>query len=132
VKDDGSALCRIDGADRTVTIEKWSSLFFISPEMLRSAKIVESGFDERREVSFAPRRSSRAHLTAEYRWLLAERTSFYHGALENKEHYTKAFLKQTRDTLSAGGYEVTKLCALLDAIVHECVVIATNIRSGRD
>jgi hypothetical protein len=48
----------------------------------------------------------------------------YHGALEYKESYTKAFLNQTRETLSAGGYDVTKLRAVLDAIVGECTADA--------
>ena len=43
----------------------------------------------------------------------------YHGALEYKDSYTKAFLKQTCETLCAAGYDVSKLHAVLDAIVRE-------------
>jgi hypothetical protein len=65
--------------------------------------------------------------TAKVMWTNYKREiESYHGALEYKESYTKAFLNQTRETLSAGGYDVTKLCAVLDAIVHECTAIAAN------
>jgi len=50
----------------------------------------------------------------------------YHGSLEHKESYAKAFLKQTRETLCAGGYDVSRLCAVLDAIVRECTAIAAD------
>jgi hypothetical protein len=48
----------------------------------------------------------------------------YHGALEYKDTYTKAFLKQTPETVATGGYNVTKLRAVLDAIIRECTAIA--------
>lgn len=53
----------------------------------------------------------------------------YHGALEYKESYTKAFLRQTRDTVSAGAYCVDKLQVVLDALVAECC--AGAIADGR-
>lgn len=56
----------------------------------------------------------------------------YHGALEYKESYTKAFLNQTRETLSAGSYDVNKLRRVLDAIVQECTAIAANNGSRSD
>jgi hypothetical protein len=51
----------------------------------------------------------------------------YHGALEYKDSYTKAFLKQTREALSAGDYDVSKLRAVPDAIVRECTAIAVHV-----
>lgn len=56
----------------------------------------------------------------------------YHGALEYKESYTKAFLNERRETLSSGGYDVTKLRAVLDAIVRECTAIAANVGCRSD
>jgi hypothetical protein len=44
----------------------------------------------------------------------------YQGALEHKEAYTKAFLKQTSETMASESYDVEKLRAVLDAIVSEC------------
>jgi hypothetical protein len=50
----------------------------------------------------------------------------YHGVLEYKDTYTKGFLKQTRENLATGGYDVSKLRAVIDAIVRECTAIATS------
>ncbi len=48
----------------------------------------------------------------------------YHGALEHKESYAKAFLKQTVETVSAGAYCVEKLRVVLDALIAECCAAA--------
>lgn len=48
----------------------------------------------------------------------------YQGALEYKERYTKAFLKQTTENVLAGSYDVSKLHVVLDALVNECRSIA--------
>ena len=49
----------------------------------------------------------------------------YQGAPEFKEAYTKEFLRQTRESVAAGGYDVTKMLVVLDALVAECSSIAT-------
>jgi hypothetical protein len=51
----------------------------------------------------------------------------YHGALEYKDAYTKAFLKQTSETVAASGYDVSKIRAVLDAIIAECTAIAVDV-----
>jgi hypothetical protein len=56
----------------------------------------------------------------------------YHGALEFKEAYIKEFLKQTRESVAAGGYDVTKMLVILDALVAECSSIATNTATALD
>ncbi len=48
----------------------------------------------------------------------------YQGALENKEAYTKTFLKQTGQNIAAGEYDVSKIRSVLDALVTECCSIA--------
>lgn len=48
----------------------------------------------------------------------------YHGALEHKESYCKAFLKQTVETVSTGAYCVEKLQVVLDALITECCAAA--------
>ena len=50
----------------------------------------------------------------------------YHGALEFKDLYTKEFLKQTRECVATGDYDVTKMLVVLDVLVSECSSIATN------
>lgn len=55
----------------------------------------------------------------------------YHGALEHKDSYTKAFFDQTPETLSSGNYDVSKLRAVLDAIVRECTTIAEGVETER-
>ena len=50
----------------------------------------------------------------------------YQGSLEYKESYTKAFLKQTVETATAGKYSVDNLRIVLDALVTECCTIAMN------
>jgi len=54
----------------------------------------------------------------------------YHGALEHKEDYTKAFMKQTFETVSSGPYNVVKLRVVLDALISECSSIATFKSNG--
>jgi hypothetical protein len=48
----------------------------------------------------------------------------YHGALDNKESYTKEFLRLTAQDISANGYKLNKLRAVLDHLVAECSSIA--------
>lgn len=48
----------------------------------------------------------------------------YQGALEHKESYSKEFLKQTADTLTAGTYDVSKIESILNLLVAECTAIA--------
>ncbi len=50
----------------------------------------------------------------------------YHGALEHKEDYTKAFLKQTSEAIASGAYDGRKILIALDALVAECSSIATQ------
>lgn len=55
----------------------------------------------------------------------------YHGALEFKDSYTKAFLKQTAETVSAGNYSVHKLQVVLDALIAECCAVTIEVgRTG--
>ena len=54
----------------------------------------------------------------------------YHGALQYKETYAKAFLKQTSETLSAESYDVGKIRAVLDALVSECSSMASEFSSS--
>jgi len=56
----------------------------------------------------------------------------YHGALEYKESYTKAFLEQTPETVANGSYEVEKLYAVLDSIITEARLIAENIPLAKE
>lgn len=50
----------------------------------------------------------------------------YQGSLEYKESYTKAFLEQTAETLSTGGYDISKLRIVMDHIFAECRTIAAG------
>lgn len=50
----------------------------------------------------------------------------YHGSLEHKESYTKAFLKQTSETVSTGGYCVEKLRIVLESLFEECCAVAID------
>jgi hypothetical protein len=56
----------------------------------------------------------------------------YHGALEHKESYAKAFFAQTPETVADGSYEVEKLYAVLDAIVAEASLMATYIPQAEE
>ena len=50
----------------------------------------------------------------------------YHGALEHKESYTKAFLALRRDALTGSGYDTGGIDAVLKALFAECVSIAES------
>jgi hypothetical protein len=50
----------------------------------------------------------------------------YQGALEHKESYVRNFLKQTPETTTDGGYDVSKIEAVLDCIIAECTAIAIS------
>jgi hypothetical protein len=47
----------------------------------------------------------------------------YQGALEHKESYAKAFMRLKPGALS--DYDTARICAVLDAVVQECVAMAT-------
>jgi hypothetical protein len=49
----------------------------------------------------------------------------YHGALEFKESYAKAFFDAPDQALQNGSYNVRKLNIVLDALLAECVDLAT-------
>lgn len=48
----------------------------------------------------------------------------YHGALEYKESYAKAFLDQTEETIHYGHYDVSKIERVLDALIDDCSRLA--------
>lgn len=48
----------------------------------------------------------------------------YQGELLDKVLFTKAFLRQTKDTIAAGNYDVSKLEVLLDSIIAQCCEMA--------
>jgi hypothetical protein len=50
----------------------------------------------------------------------------YHGALDCKGFYAKAFLEQTPETIAAGGYDVSKIHAVVDYLVATCTEIALD------
>lgn len=52
----------------------------------------------------------------------------YHGALDHKDDYTRAFLKQTKEELATTGYDVSGLEALLTALTAECCGLASASR----
>jgi HEPN/Toprim N-terminal domain 1 len=56
----------------------------------------------------------------------------YQGALEDKERYTKGFMKQTAKSLAAGRYDSTKLGAVLEALVAQCSAMRTAIVAAED
>lgn len=47
----------------------------------------------------------------------------YHGSLEYKETYTKHFLKQTPETISANNYRVNKIMCVLSSLIETSRVI---------
>lgn len=57
-------------------------------------------------------------------------TDTYQGALEYKEVYTKAFLKLAPDKLPAAGYDTGNIEKVLDAIVEQCVSMASGKLAG--
>lgn len=48
----------------------------------------------------------------------------YHGALEHKESYAKAFLALREDTIAGAQYDTGGISSVLDALIAECVSIA--------
>lgn len=56
-----------------------------------------------------------------------EKRAVYQGSLEHKDSYTKAFMAQTRETLSTGNYDTTKLRFVLRHIVQECIQISSRL-----
>ena len=48
----------------------------------------------------------------------------YHGALEHKESYLKAFLALRQDAIADSGYDTSGINSVLDALIAECVSIA--------
>ncbi len=54
----------------------------------------------------------------------------YHGALEHKESYTRAFLELRPDAPALPAYDTSGIEAVLDALVAECVLIAENCTVG--
>jgi len=48
----------------------------------------------------------------------------YHGALEHKESYAKAFFDQTVETILLGRYDVSKIERVLDTLMDECSKLA--------
>jgi hypothetical protein len=61
-----------------------------------------------------------------------EEIDAYQGALENKERYTKRFMKQTAEPLAAGGYDSRKLRIVLEASVTQCCTMRMEIVAGQD
>ena len=53
-----------------------------------------------------------------------EKIAVYHGALRQKEAYTKYFLKQTKSDLDRASYDLSKLEKVLDKVLAEAVVIS--------
>lgn len=51
----------------------------------------------------------------------------YHGALDFKESYAKAFYEATVESIASGAYDVGKLRAVLDALVDECIAMAERM-----
>ena len=56
----------------------------------------------------------------------------YQGALEHKESYTKRFMKQTAESLAAGGYDSGKLRVVLEALVGQCRSMRMEIVAAED
>ncbi|WP_226648984.1 HEPN/Toprim-associated domain-containing protein [Microbulbifer variabilis] len=62
---------------------------------------------------------------AKVRWSSYKKSlELYQGALEYKDSYSKEFLKQTPETLAQGGYNVSKIEAILGLLIAECTAIA--------
>ena len=55
----------------------------------------------------------------------------YQGALEFKESYTKAFLSLTPDRLAAKGYDTGNIEQVLDALIQQCVLLASDELAAR-
>ena len=71
--------------------------------------------------------------TAEVIWTnYKKKIDAYHGALQNKEAYMKAFMKQTSESLTMGEYDVSKISVVLDALFLTCCSIASDVSSLAD
>ncbi len=55
----------------------------------------------------------------------------YQGALEFKEVYTKMFLRLTPDRLAATGYNTANIEKVLDALIQQCVLLASGELAAR-
>lgn len=51
-------------------------------------------------------------------------TGLYQGSLEHKESYTKAFLSLRKNKLEWAGYNFTRIEAVLDRLITECIRVA--------
>jgi len=49
----------------------------------------------------------------------------YHGALEYKESYAKAFYKATSDGMATGAYDSSKLTIVIISLYAQCTEMAT-------
>ena len=64
---------------------------------------------------------------AQVRWTNYKKDfGVYHGALDFKKSYAKAFLEQTPETIAAGGYDVSKIRVVVDYLVATCTEIALD------
>ena len=48
----------------------------------------------------------------------------YHGTLENKEFYTKEFLRRNSESITGGSYNTSKIETVLDILYSECTSMA--------
>lgn len=55
----------------------------------------------------------------------------YHGTLEHKESYAKAFLNLSADSLASSDYDTAKIAKVLDVLIAECVSIAREEIASR-
>ncbi|WP_082572238.1 HEPN/Toprim-associated domain-containing protein [Variovorax sp. Root434] len=51
----------------------------------------------------------------------------YQGSLEFKETYMRTFMGQTKESLSSGAYDFTKIAKVLNCILAECALIRAEI-----
>ncbi len=72
---------------------------------------------------YAPLRQCLVHLNEAG---LRRRLAFerWHGALDFKESYVQSFTGLSATTLPSSGYDTSKIEAVLDAIIGQCVEIA--------
>lgn len=67
------------------------------------------------------------HAPARVLWTTYKKNlGIYQGALENKESYSKEFLRLTDETLAAGKYDIRKIESVLDLLIAECTAIAAG------
>lgn len=68
---------------------------------------------------------------AQVRWTNYKKDlGLYHGALDYKETYAKAFLNQNAESIAAGGYDFSKIRAVVDYLVATCTEIALDQWDG--